>query len=88
MRAPQKHTRRIGAITATAAAIALLTGAVYLGTDEGGDGDGATGRPGGSGANASVIEAPGGAFTPRNTGIARAAGGPATPGAPATAEAG
>ncbi|MFD7032789.1 polysaccharide deacetylase family protein [Streptomyces sp. NPDC059917] len=42
----------MAAITAVAAAVALLTGAVVLGTE---DDDGATGRPG---SNGSVIEAP------------------------------
>ncbi|MFJ7207459.1 hypothetical protein ACIQWR_28460 [Streptomyces sp. NPDC098789] len=55
MRAPHKYKRRMAAITALAAATGLLTGAVFLGTDDDGSGDGVTGRPG---SNGSVIEAP------------------------------
>ncbi|MFI5985604.1 hypothetical protein ACIBEA_32690 [Streptomyces sp. NPDC051555] len=53
MRAPHKYKRRMAAIVAVAAATGLLTGAVFLGTDD--DADGATGSPG---SNGSVIEAP------------------------------
>ncbi|MET3987183.1 hypothetical protein [Streptomyces sp. PvR034] len=52
MRAPHKYKQRMAAVTAVAAAVGLLTGAV-LGTDV--HGDGTTGRPDGNG---SVIEAP------------------------------